>query len=122
MCHCVGVVLVRTSFTVGGVGRVTCSNDGGVADRIEIVSEAGGLMTSQMQNLTLTIDPINDSLHNSDITCRVTRSSDTGSEVFTQTLFVTVDGEGALVYVELTNRVCYELTCPGQLFSHVITK
>ena len=92
MCHCVGVVLVRTPFTVGDMGIVMCSNDGGVADRIGIVSEAGRLMTSQasVQTLTLTIDPITDSLHNSDITCHVTRNR---SEVFTQTLPITVNGK-----------------------------
>ena len=91
-----GVILGRTHFIVGGVGMVTCLNDGGVADRIEIVSEAGGLMTSQtsVQTLTLTIDPITDSLHNSDITCRVNRNSGTANQaVFPQTLTVTVDGE-----------------------------
>ena len=77
---------------------VTCSNYGGVADRIEIVSESGGLMTSQtfVQTLTLTIDLVTDSLHNSDISCCVTRGRSTANEaVFNQTLTISVDGKRA---------------------------
>ena len=74
---------------------VTCSNIDGEADSIEIVSEAGSVMSNNtMQALTLIIDPITDSLHNSAITCRVTRDRGTENEtVFNQTIPVTVDGK-----------------------------
>ena len=80
---------------MGGVATVTCSNDGGVADRIQIVTESGNLMASEMsvEMLTLTIDPVTDTLHNSDVTCFVTNNAGGADEtVFNQTLAITVDG------------------------------
>ena len=68
---------------------VTCSSDDGVADRIEIVSDAGQVSQASVETLTLTINPVSDSLHNTDVTCTVTR---TNGMVADQTLTITVDG------------------------------
>ena len=87
--------LDKSDFVVGSVATVMCSSDDGVADRIEIVSEDGQLMVSEMsvQTLTLTVDPVMDTLHNSDITCTVTRDMGTVNEtVSNQTITITVDG------------------------------
>ncbi len=87
--------LDEAGFIVGGTANVTCSSDDGVADRIEIVSEDGQLMISEVsvQTLTLTVNPVTDSLHNTNFTCSVTRSMGTANQtVSNQAITITVNG------------------------------
>ncbi len=95
MCADIGVSLVATNFVVGGAAMVTCSSDDGVAERIEIVMESGRLMASEVsvETLTLSIDTVTDTLHNTSITCFVTRATGTTSLIVSnQTITITVNG------------------------------
>ena len=82
-------------FTVGSRAVVTCSSDTGVADRIEWVSGAGLVLVSgtSVRELELPFNPVNDSLHGSEVTCSVTRDEgSTNQTVFSQTLSISVRG------------------------------
>ena len=86
----IGVDLNNTNFIVGSVAMVTCSSDDGVADRIEIISEAGRVDQASVETLTLTINPVTDSLHNTNVICTVTRNN---GMVANQILTITVDSK-----------------------------
>ncbi len=95
MCYIhAGVSLDATPFVVSRTAEVTCSSDDGIADRIEIVSEDGLLMASEasVQHLTLTVNPVTDSLHNTNFTCSVTRTMGTTTQTDSQAITVTVNG------------------------------
>ena len=86
--------LDETGFLVGGMGMVTCSSDN-LADRIEIISSTG-LMRSRMsvRTVTLTINPVTDTLHNSNMNCSVTRGMGTPTQTRDyQTITISVDSK-----------------------------
>ncbi len=89
-----GVSLDETVFVVSSTANVTCSSEDGVADRIEIVSEDGQLMASEVsvQTLMLTVNPVTDSLHNTNFTCSVTRSMGTTTRTDSQAITISVNG------------------------------
>ena len=98
MVDVAGVTLTTSGtdfFTVGGRSVVTCSSDSGVADRMQWLSGAGLVLATDtsIQQLDLTFDPVNDSLHGSEVTCSVTRDEGRPSQtVSTQTLPISVRG------------------------------
>ena len=81
-----------TGFVVGSAAIVTCSSDLGTADRIEWRSREGRVLVSRdsVQQIDLVFDPVSDSLHDSNITCFVTR--DVNQTVSNQTLPISVRG------------------------------
>ena len=93
MCMCAGVDVTSDSdnFIVGSSIELTCTNVLGVADRMEWVSGAGQVLGNGtlIQQLSLTFDPISDSLQGSEVICVVTRGGDVRVN---QTLPITVIG------------------------------
>lgn len=87
---CIGVAITSDPFIVGNRVVVTCSDNVGVADRIEWLSEMGQVVASEssVQQLTLTFDPVNDTFRDSEVTCLVTRNE----TISTQTLPIIVIG------------------------------
>ena len=78
------MTVTSDQFIVGSRATVTCSSDSGVVDRIEWVSGAGQVVASavSVQTLDLVLDPVQDTLQGSEVTCIVTR----GTEMASQTL------------------------------------
>ncbi len=105
------MILDATPFFVSCTASVTCSSDDGVADRIEIVSEDGQLMASEVsvQTLTLTVNPVTDSLHNTTFTCSVTRNmgGTANQTVSCQAVFITVNGMQTVVYHLLLSPISH---------------
>ena len=81
-------------FVVGDKNTVTCFSDAGVADRIQWFSGDEGLLDSGtfLEELNLVFDPVSDSLHQTSITCAVTKET-----VARKTLGISVRGECALL-------------------------
>ena len=83
------------NLTVGSNVTLRCLSDNGVADRIEWRSGEGHILNSG--NLTDQMDlhflPVNDSLHDSNITCFVTRDEGRANQtVSNQTFSISVRG------------------------------
>lgn len=83
-----GVNIINSNFTVGDVAMVTCSNEDEVANRIEIVSESDQISQASVETLSLIINPVPDSLHNTNVTCTVNK---TNGMVVSKTFTVTLD-------------------------------
>ena len=80
-------------FTVGSRTIVTCSSDAGMADRILWVSGMGEVLVNETQvdEADLRFNPVNDSLHGSEVTCSVIRNEGGPSQtVSNQTLPISV--------------------------------
>ena len=82
---------------MGNHATATCSSDSGVVERIEWHNNEGGLLASatSVQNLTLALDPVNDSLevHGSEFICFITRNDEFfNGTLSNQTLLITVTG------------------------------
>ena len=98
---CVGVNITRLNdsdlFIVGSYVELTCTSEVGVADRIEWVSGAGQVLRNGtlIQQLSLTFDPVSDSLQESEVICRLTR----GGIRANQTFPITVIGMYVCMYV-----------------------
>ena len=77
---CAGVYITSDSdnFIVGSSVELTCTNDLGAAERIEWLSGAGKLLLNgtSIRQLSLTYDPVSDSLQGSEVICVVTRGGD----------------------------------------------
>ena len=103
-------------FVIGSNVTVTCSSDSGNADRIEWRSREGQVLVSgdSVQQLDLVFNPVNDSLHNSNITCFVTRDEGRANQtVSNQTLPLFVRGGCAQYDVcMLTGSTPCCLQCP----------
>ena len=88
-------VLIRTDpFIVGMLATLTCTSDIS-ADRIEWLDQSdldserrAVARVTSMDRLDLTFNPVNDSIHNSVYTCRVTR----GDKMFEENITITVSG------------------------------
>ena len=95
-CLALGVTItVSAGIVVGSTSIVTCSSDVGNADRIEWRSREGQVLVSRdsVQQVDLVFNPVNDSLHDSDITCFVTRDEGRANQtVSNQTLSISVRG------------------------------
>ena len=83
--------LARDQFIVGGSATVTCKSDT-LATRIEWLTDGVVLAESatSTQQLDLVFPLVNDSIHNQDYTCRVTREA---GMTATQNFTVKVDGK-----------------------------
>ena len=82
-------------FIVGSEATLTCSSDNGVADRIEWRSREGQVLVSRdsVQQIDLILNPVNDSLHDSSISCSVIRDEGRANQtVSSQTLPISVRG------------------------------
>ena len=89
------VISGAAGFVVGSAATVTCSSDSGNADRIEWRSREGQVLVSgvSVQQLDLILNPVSDSLHDSNITCFVTRDEGRAYQaVSNQTLPIFVRG------------------------------
>ena len=78
MCCLFSGILIRTdSFIVGMSASLTCTGDT-PATRIEWLDSERRVVSrvTSMDQLDLTFSPVNDSIHNSVYTCRVTRGND----------------------------------------------
>ena len=86
-------ISVFGDFTVGSAATLACSSDG-VADRIEWRSREGRVLVSRdsVQQIDLVFNTVNDTLHNSDITCFVTRDEGRANLTVNQTWAITVRG------------------------------
>ena len=114
-----------TDFVVGAFGMVMCSSDDGVADRIEITSSVKQLMVSEMfvPTATLIINLVTDSLHNSDITCTVTRDMGMANEtVSNQTITITVEGMWHNLTSMITTPVFHTHTVPSDAISAQVNR
>ena len=82
--------IARDQFIVGGSATATCISDT-QATRIEWLTDRVVLESAtSTQQLDLVFPLVNDSIHNQDHTCRVTRE---GGMTATQTFTVKVDGK-----------------------------
>ena len=88
----VTVSIVSDSFIVGSSAQLTCSSDLDEAVLIEWVSETGQVASTTGTMLTLSIDLVNDSLHETEFTCFVTRVSRHGTSTANGTFIITVTG------------------------------
>ena len=71
-------ILIRTDpFIVGTSATLTCTSDVS-ADQIEWLDSERRVVArvTSMDQLELTFNPVNDSIHNSVYTCRVTKGND----------------------------------------------
>ena len=85
-----GVSIQRDQFIVGGSATVACKSDT-LANRIEWLTD--GVVVESVtstQQLDLVFPLVNDSIHNQDYTCRVTREA---GMTATQKFTVKVDGK-----------------------------
>ena len=92
-CCAIGVTITVASdaagFVVGSAAIVTCFSDVGNAERIEWRSREDQVLVSRgsVQQIDLVFNPVNDSLHDSNITCFVTRDEGRANQtVSNQTL------------------------------------
>ena len=82
--------IIRNQFTVGGSATATCESDT-LPDTIEWLTDGVVLdSATSTQQLDLVFPLVNDSIHNQDYTCRVTRE---GGMTATQNFTVKVDGK-----------------------------
>ena len=98
-CLAIGVTITVFSggagFVVGSSVTVTCSSDSVNTDRIEWRSREDQVLDSgvSVQQIDLVFNPVNDSLHDSNITCLVTRDEGRANQtVSNQTLSISVRG------------------------------
>ena len=90
------VISGAAGFVVGSAATVTCSSDSGNADRIEWRSREDQVLVSgvSVQQLDLVLNPVSDSLHDSNITCFVTIDQGRANQIVSnQTLRIFVRGE-----------------------------
>ena len=85
------MTLLSGPFIVGMSATLTCTSDVS-ANRIEWLDSERRVvaMTTAMDQLDLTFNPVNDSIHNSVYTCRVTKGDEMVAE---QTITVDVTGK-----------------------------
>lgn len=96
--HGVGVDITSDQLIVGSRAVMTCFYDLGVADRIDLVSGVGQVVASatSVRQLSLTLDPVNDTLHGLEVTCFVTPSmygGESNESVPNATLLIAVTGK-----------------------------
>ena len=88
----IGVSTVSSDqFIVGQRAVVTCSSDSGVVEMIEW--QSGGQVVASatsVQQLQLVLDPVNDTIHGSEVICLVTRRA---NERANQSLSISVTGK-----------------------------
>lgn len=78
---CPGVVISSEQLTVGSHAVMTCSSDSGVVDLMEWLLAGLVVASSQfVQTLEHVLDPVSDTLHRSEVTCLVTRGTNTVNE------------------------------------------
>ena len=73
-CYFSGVLIRTDPFIVGMLATLTCTSDVS-ANRIEWLDSDRRVVArvTSMNRLELTFNPVNDSIHNSVYTCKVTR-------------------------------------------------
>ena len=95
-CICSGVEIVGPdqSLVVGVIASISCIS-GVPATRIEWLDNERRVVArvTSMDQFDLTFNPVNDSIHNSVYTCRVTRGDDIAEQVVTITVAGTIQYE-----------------------------